>query len=869
MSAEPARIGTSESRDAGIPPEPTKPAPPGLIERLVRLQTTEPWRVLAVALASVLVMGLLASRLTLKTGLGELLPRNKESVLIAEQVNKRLPAISTLTVLIEGEDNDALKRMVTALVPELRKIGEPLVGRVDAGVKETQRFFEQHRMLYAPLDLVQEVHDEILERYEYEVGRRAETLIDDDPNLAPPPLTEESIKKKLEERAGKTATDARKKYPDGYYLDEERHKIALLIRTPIESGDSARTQELKAKVREAFARLEPKKYDPAAKMSFGGNLITSAETYEQIKGDLGQVGFWGVTLVLGVVFLYFLRWRALLVMGLTVGIGAVWTFGLAYLLVGHLNSSTGFLFSIIVGNGINFGIIYMARYLEARRMAPVRESLIIAHRETWLATLTASAAATAAYGSLTITAFRGFKHFGLIGGTGMLLCWLATFAFLPAMLAVSERVKPIPAPTGGPLSRARGYYGKPAARIVERFPRLIASVSLVITIVSGYLAYRFVVSDPMEYDMRNIDNEPVEVVSEATYVGRIADVIVGRQGQDGIAIAVDDIAQVLPLKRVLEERRDAAHPHRKPFSEVVTIHSLLPQDQEKKLALAREARETLENAHKKRFMSDEDWSKVQKLIPKSSLRPIGIDDLPAQVAEPFTEKDGTRGRLVYIVPAKGRSVWDGIYLMDWADSFRTTELPDGSVVKGSGQSVIYADMIQSVVEDAPMAIGASLLATLLIVIIAFRGRWAGLWVIASVLVGLCWMVGVMTVWKSSWPWEEGGFAIEPLKLNFLNFVALPITIGMGADYAVNVMQRYLHSGGAVKMAVTETGGAVIVCSLCTMFGYLALTLSVNRAIQSFGIAAAAGEICCLLGGVLLLPACLVWLSRGRERPSLT
>jgi predicted RND superfamily exporter protein len=53
-----------------------------------------------------------------------------------------------------------------------------------------------------------------------------------------------------------------------------------------------------------------------------------------------------------------------------------------------------------------------------------------------------------------------------------------------------------------------------------------------------------------------------------------------------------------------------------------------------------------------------------------------------------------------------------------------------------------------------------------------------------------------------------------------------------------------------------------------MLGYSALTLSVNRAIQSFGIAAAAGEICCVITGVVVLPACLTWLSKGRERPSL-
>jgi hypothetical protein len=134
------------------------------------------------------------------------------------------------------------------------------------------------------------------------------------------------------------------------------------------------------------------------------------------------------------------------------------------------------------------------------------------------------------------------------------------------------------------------------------------------------------------------------------------------------------------------------------------------------------------------------------------------------------------------------------------------------------------------------------------------------------LAGLSWTVAILALWDSSWPWgETGHFEMQALKLNFLNFVALPITIGVGADYAVNVMQRHRLDAGAMKQVVVETGGAVILCSLTTMLGYSVLTLSVNRAVQSFGVAAAAGEICCVLTGVLVLPALLVWLERRRAR----
>jgi predicted RND superfamily exporter protein len=835
-------------------------------ERLAQLQIQQPAITLVVAVLTLAVAAFSASKLTLKTALGELLPENKESVIVAEQVNARLPAISTLGVVIEGSDNEGLKKLVDAFAPEIRKIGQPLVGVVDEGVQESKKFFEERAFLYADLELVKEVHGEILERYEYEVGKAAGLLLEDDDD-APPPLTEASIKQRLEERAKEkngVAAEAEQKFPDGYYLDEAEHVAVILVRTPINAGNVADSNALMDRVRTAYDSVNPTQYDPAAKLGFGGNLISSAETRKQIEGDLQHVGIWGVSLILGVVFLYYLRLRTVIAMMLTVGIGAVWTFGLAYPLVGHLNSSTGFLFSIVVGNGINFGIIYMARYLEARRSLGAHESIRIAHHETWLSTLTAAAAATAAYGSLAVTDFRGFKHFGIIGGTGMLLCWLATYLFLPAILVLFERWSPIK-PPGGFITQVRGVFGRPFAFIASRFAGAVTLTALLITIGASYLAYRYVADDPMEYDMTRVNNDPVEQEGEWVRLGQLIDRIVGRQGLDGIALATDRIEQVLPLKAELEKVRDAAPDDRKPFKDVVTIHTLLPTEQQDKLALVKDAYSTLKNAHDKAFMSDEEWTKIVKLLPPERMVEIGIADLPEQVARHFAEKDGIRGRLVYITPMPGRSVWDGNYLIDWAAAIRSTQLPDGSVVKGSGRSVIFADMILNVVEDAPLAILASLLATLFIIVVAFRGRAAAAWVMGSIIVGLVWTVAILMVYRSEWPWgETGQFELKALKLNFLNFVAIPITIGVGADYAVNVMQRYQLAGGEMKRVVVETGGAVILCSLTTMFGYSALTLSINRAVQSFGVAAAAGEICCVLTGVLVLPAVLLWRAGRRE-----
>ena len=94
----------------------------------------------------------------------------------------------------------------------------------------------------------------------------------------------------------------------------------------------------------------------------------------------------------------------------------------------ELNSNTAFLGSIIIGNGINFGIIQLARYVEARRHGEtVEDALALALWGTRKGTLSAALAAGVAYASLVAMQFRGFRQFGVIGGLGMLLAWATTY----------------------------------------------------------------------------------------------------------------------------------------------------------------------------------------------------------------------------------------------------------------------------------------------------------------------------------------------------------------------------------------------------------------------------------------------------------
>lgn len=836
--------------------------------RLADFQVNRPlWPLLIAGILTIVAVAF-ALRLRMQPGFESLLPETRASVVELNRVAKQTAGVSTLFVVLEGGPStpkEALQKAGDALVPALEKLGPPWVGSVEDGVHEAYRFLAPRAALYADKGKLAKLRDDIDARYAYEVAKATGTLLDED---APAP---ELDIKKVKESFGLKDEDA-SRFPDGYYQSKDGKTLVVAIRSKVLGTDFVKGNQTLHLVREVIEGANIGSYDPGITWAFAGDLQSAISEYNEVNRDLTDVGLIGTGLITAVVFLYYLRIRTLFAMVLTIGIGVAWTFGLTEILVGKLNMATGFLFTIVAGNGINFGIIYMSRFLEARRRgASLQDGVRIAHRETWLPTLTAGLAASAAYGSLMVTEFRGFRDFGMIGSVGMVLCWIATYLALPSILAVIERISPIARVTSGPpssikqglryvgrLRRLTGSgiaFGKPFAALIPLAPRAVFTVGVALAAVGLVATVLYVRADPMEYDLKKLRNKETARRAELERSQK-AEAITGYVGANGMAILVDRADQVGPLRDELYRRRDAAPADEKPFQAVHALQDFIPEDQAAKIPIMLAIKERILKAQRRGFIKDDDFKLVKDLLPPDDLKPFGMAELPSALARPFTETDGTRGRIVYISPTRNDLVDDAHYLFRWADSYRETKLPDGAVIKGSGRAVIYADMWAAVVDDVPPAVLFSLGATLLVVVVAFRAGRAAVAVLGALVVGICWMLGMMVAAK--------------VKLNFLNFIALPITFGIGVDYAVNIVERYVREGaGGAATAVANTGGAVILCSLTTTLGYLALLNSMNQAVRSMGAAAVLGEISCLLAAVIVLPAGLTWLDRNLPRGART
>lgn len=814
-----------------------------LLSRLVELQARRPALVLLAALCTAIPAVVLARGLELRTGFGELLPDDSPSVVELRRTNDRLASQSTLAVTAESKDVTLLKRFVDETAPKLKSLRH--VAGVDEGTREVEGFFRTHKHLYADIADIRSVHQTVTERYDWEVSRQLGTNLDDE---EPPRIDSEALARRFENKI--RAAEEKTPGKDGYFIGEDGTFAVILVRTSLGAMDQ-RAFELKKDIERFILAAGYDRADPSFRYGFTGNLVTSAEQYREVTADLTSIGAAGVAFVLVIVYLFFFRVRAVLTMGLCIVLGCLWCFAFAEATIGHLNTATGFLISVVAGNGINAMVIYMARYLEARRDQgmSLAGSLRTATLETWSATLAAAGVATVAYGALMTTEFRGFRHFGVIGAAGMLLCWLSTYLVLPSALAVAERLAPF-RPEQGWRERLGGNYGRPFVWLARRTPRLLVAIGLATAAGSAWCTHVYFAGDPMEYDLHNIRNDHASPTSAGKLASRV-NKVTGLLNQHGRAVLTERVDQVPPLVAELERRRDAAPVGAKPFGQVVSVYSLLPDQQEEKIALLREIVDRLDRARRRDLLSDEEWTKLAPHLPRE-IGSIGIDALPEQVVRPFVEKDGTRGRIVYVAPAQGRSLYDARYLQVWANSFREVRLPSGEVVRGTGDAVVFSDMLDAIARDAPRVALISFAGSMLVVIVAFRGRRSGWAVLATLALGVGWLVSVLH--------------LSGVKLNFLNFVAIPIAIGVGADYAINVMKRRELEGDAgIERAFVETGGAVVACSMTTLSGYMALLLSSNGAVRSLGFAAAMGEAATQLSAMLVLPGCLYCIAEWRSR----
>ncbi len=790
--------------------------------------------VMVAAAALALSTYLIGYHLPLDASFAALLPPDAPSVRDLHRLEARVADKDTALVVLAAPDPATRAAAAAMMAERLRALPPTLVHRVEDDDAAARAFVRAHAHLFVPLADLIAARDALAERIAI-AKRDANPLFvrlddDDDQALA---ATEARLDELRQRRQGALDRLARSSNVSADGLLQ-----LLVIRTAFEKQDIASGQRLVRALR--AARAEVIRAHPTVTIGLTGGVVTTVAEHDALFHGVVLSTLVTATLVGLVLVLYFRSAILLVVLGLALLVGTLAAFGVAALTVGHLNVATAFLGAIIAGNGVNYGILLIGRYLEERRRREPDDALAVAIHGTLRPTLVAALGAAIAYGSLRATSFRGFADFAIIGAIGMLLCWIAAYTLLPVLvlrLAARPRL-----PVGEPV------IGRVLARVLGfRRPARVVAATVLVAGLAVAVGYRYVAGDPLEYDITNLrSNGPasIEVRRWMTTCNHAFD----RGISSETFIALDALADVDPVLAALGR---ADHLGQAPtIGRLRSIRDVVPADQDAKLAVLSEIR-TLLDDDALAALDDQARAELATLRRPDDLRPITVASLPPELSERLQERDGRVGLLLAIRPAPGFDEWNGHDLIRFAGTIRRLDLGDGRTVTTAGASVVFADIVDAIEHDGlrVTAVAAFGLAVMVLVVVGRNRRAAS--VLAATTLGALGLVATC--------------ALLGLRVNFLDFIALPITLGLGIAYAINVAHRHAGEDHGPLTALRTSGSAVFVCSLTTIIGWGSLLVSENLAIRGFGTAALIGEVVCLTTALIVVPAVVSLGARDRSR----
>jgi uncharacterized protein len=176
----------------------------------------------------------------------------------------------------------------------------------------------------------------------------------------------------------------------------------------------------------------------------------------------------------------------------------------------------------------------------------------------------------------------------------------------------------------------------------------------------------------------------------------------------------------------------------------------------------------------------------------------------------------------------------------------------------TGIPVLESDEMQRSQSDMMTASMISFVCVGLIMLIGFRGFRHPFLALAMLGVGLAWALGYTTI------------AIGHLNILSVSFAA--ILIGLGIDFAIHYLARYLelrHQGDGLDSALVKTsqgvGTGIVTAAVTTSLAFLCATFTNFLGVAELGIIAGGGILLCGAATFLVLPS-LVTLADRKVEP---
>lgn len=549
-------------------------------------------------------------------------------------------------------------------------------------------------------------------------------------------------------------------------------------------------------------------------------VIADTKLVDAISRSLGSnfAVLFGLSVgVMILILLVMFRVRLRLLSLLMVGVGALWTFGLAGYCSIPLSMTTMAVLPILIGLGIDYSIQFHNRYQEEiTRSHSTGKAIITSISRMFPAVGIALLATIIGFITLYISRVPMIRDFGTMLAVGVVLCYVAGLFLLHSILYLSDRKVPIDR-----LSKAARQASGRIERVLSRVGRMavkrtlpIFLIALVFAITGGVVDHWLPINTNYE-ELMPQDIEELEVLRELRQILDIG-------GEIRFMVEAEDVTSPEVLTW-LRQYQDAAL---RLYPELLSVDSLA--------VLLNEATQGA--------------TPTEQLVEQvlGSTPPLLLDRL----VSPDHKMASISCSIAYISLEETNDLLQGM-----AD---LAQPPDGVRIAPVGSLALGASTVDAVVGTRFTMNLLCLGAVFVVLLLVYRR-------LSSVVFTII-PVGAVIAWSSLDMFLIG------IPLNPLTAILGVIIIGIGTEFMVLLISRYEEEKrqgqlpqDAMVTALSKIGRAIVTTALTTVGGFAVLIASDFVMVRDFGIATVLGVFLCLISAIAVMPGLIVWFDEWRAK----
>ncbi len=556
------------------------------------------------------------------------------------------------------------------------------------------------------------------------------------------------------------------------------------------------------------ATIDQATLPPGVSIELTGNTPYNIQLEDSMVYDFGVLIIASIIFMLVVKYLLYSKIRFWILPVVLLIFGLFYTFGIMGVLGVPANDGALAAFPILLGLGIDYAVQFHMRFDDERRRNDAETALTVTITKTGPAVLIALGATSLGFMAMFITPIPMIQTFATVSLLGIICCYLTALFGFGCFVHIFRYV---PKPPGNSIAfRLMTAYDEVLSWIVTKVVKIAAPVVLVAVVIaaSGIAIDRTIPVDASEKSLAPPDLPAQLVADEVQSVaGSLTPLPLYVRGIDTMTVE-----GIWWMDSLCEELSDN-------YNEISSIDSLP--------ALVRSYNSGVLPANQAELNG------VLLTIPPDELKLYQIDDATSVIVI----------NTISMSINEQRAFSDNV-----VRDIAWLEPPPGAEIVPTGDYTLYTILTDEIIEKKDMMTTLGFILIFAYLLIVYRRGVA-----LTPLVPIICVIG----------WNPIAMVALGQDYSIMTAVLGSMTIGVGSEYTILVMERYLEEHGnsgdriqAIHKAVQKVGSAVVVSGLVTAAGFSALLLSSFPVLSGFGLATIIVVVFSLIGAAVIMPATL-------------